>query len=153
MSYRIIKILIFAYVIFFVAIDISTITKLILFAKGLPRDWGLLGRLFLPLIFVLVSLKTKDNNAKFALYFFATARFLYYNSIIFYDKINFAVITIILVFFMDILSLFQSIKIDKLSLIQKTRSLKVIKISLIIIGLFCAALISTVLLMGKLGHP
>ena len=148
MPSRFLKILIFAYIIFFIIIDISAITKLLLFAEGLPKDWGLIGRLFLPLIFLVVSFKSKEINIKFSLYFFSAARFLYYNSIIFYNKINIAFIIIILVFFLDILTLYQTTKIDKLFLIKNASSQKIIKLFLIVIGLFCAALLCTTILMG-----
>jgi hypothetical protein len=147
MNSKKIRIIIFSFLAIFILIDLSVIVRLITFETGLPRNWGLFGRLFLPIIFLLVSLRTREKKVKYALYFFAAARFLYYNSIVFHAKIHLAIFVIALCLLLDILSFLQ-VRNIKIPIIFEKQSLKKnTKIFLIICVLFFASLIATLIYM------
>jgi hypothetical protein len=113
MSNRIPTIIIFAYIGFFVLVDISTISKLLILGYGLPRDWGFMGRMALPFVFYFISWKIEGKNKKLALLFFATSRLVYYNSIIFRESISLSVSAICVALVLDICCLYQAVSAYK----------------------------------------
>jgi hypothetical protein len=109
MSHQINRYLIFVYIGFFVIVDVLALTKLFQFGHELPRDWGIMGRLVLPSIFYIVSYKAEGKNKRLALCFFATARLVYFNSIMLSYNLKLAATAILVAFLLDILAFYTAI--------------------------------------------
>jgi hypothetical protein len=108
------KLMVFIFISVCLLSDISAIYTFAVIGDGLPRDWGVMGRLVMPLIFYLCGWKVKEKNKKNVLYLIGTSRLLYYNSIIVHNNFKLAVVVISIAFLADIMALYQSIMHFKL---------------------------------------
>jgi hypothetical protein len=100
---------------FCIAIDISAIYNMLILDDGLPRDWGVVGRLAMPFIFYLVGWKSEEKNKKFTLYLIGTSRLVYYNSIMVRSNLNLVIAAMSVALLMDILAFYQAVTFFKKS--------------------------------------
>lgn len=106
MSHQINRYLVFVYIGFFVIVDVLGLAKLFQLGHELPKDWGIMGRVVLPSVFYIVSWKAEGKNKKLSLCFFATARLLYFNSIVLYGNFKLAATAILVALLLDILAFY-----------------------------------------------